>query len=102
MGIKKNKNHLVDEIAKELSLDSKTVRDVVNLFFDKIKETLLQNGKVMIKGFGTFDVRKAKARVINNLQEEDTNARRYVKKRYLPKFKYSGPFVNKVKETLKI
>ena len=99
MELKKNKNDIIVEIANETNMSKKDVKNVINLFIHKIKSTLLENGKVLIKGLGTFDVKVAKARKVNDFRQEDSRLK--VGERYLPKFKYSKPFIKEVKEKLK-
>lgn len=42
--------------------------ELVELVFDTIKETLVEEGKVKISGFGNFSVREKKARIGRNPQ----------------------------------
>jgi len=57
-----NKGDLVEAVAKELS-DSKAASErAVNAVLGSIKKGLKKDKKVQLVGFGTFEVRKRKAR----------------------------------------
>lgn len=51
---------------KHPELQLKEVASVVDIFFDSISETLEKEGRVEIRGFGTFTIRKRKARKARN------------------------------------
>ena len=57
-----NKGDLVEAVAKDLK-DTKAAADrAVNAVLSNIKKGLKKDKKVQLVGFGTFDVRKRKAR----------------------------------------
>jgi len=56
------KNDLIDHVAEDVGLTKKTSREVVEYILEKIKKTLAAGDKVVLTGFGTFTVRKRKAR----------------------------------------
>ena len=53
-----NKSELVKSLAEQanISLDEATL--VVNTFVDSMKESLLEGGRVEIRGFGSFKVKE--------------------------------------------
>jgi integration host factor subunit beta len=51
---------------KNPNLQLKEVANVVDIFFDMIKNTLKKDGRVEIRGFGTFSIRKRKGRLARN------------------------------------
>jgi DNA-binding protein HU-beta len=57
-----NKAQLIEEVAKATELPKKEVTVTVNAVIDTIKKALKKGEKVMLVGFGTWEVRKRKAR----------------------------------------
>ena len=54
------KTELIDKVAKSTGKPKTVVTDVVNSLFEEIGDTLSAHEKVVISGFGTFDVRERK------------------------------------------
>lgn len=62
-----NRAELVNIVAEKTEgLTKKAVVEVVDLLFDTISETLAQGEKVVISGFGTFEIRQRVARTGRN------------------------------------
>ena len=57
-----NKSELVTKVAEKSGLTKKDVNKVVDSFMETVEETLLQGEKVVLVGFGTFEVKTRKAR----------------------------------------
>ena len=53
-------------IAEEMSLHHFQVQEVVQRVFDGIIETLVQEGRIELRNFGVFEVKKRKARQARN------------------------------------
>ena len=53
-----NKSDLITELQKKENLTEKVAMDAVNLVFDGFAEALKKGGKIEIRGFGSFVVRK--------------------------------------------
>lgn len=51
---------------KNPQLQLKEVANVADIFFNMIKDTLKKEGRVEIRGFGTFSIRKRKPRAARN------------------------------------
>lgn len=49
-----NKSDLIDDVAQKLNLPRKRAETVVNTIFDTMAETLVQGGRIEIRGFGSF------------------------------------------------
>ena len=54
------KSDLIKELALKHSLTEEQATDIVNLVFNGFKETLKDGGRIEIRGFGSFIVRKYK------------------------------------------
>lgn len=57
-----NKNELVSIVADKLNMTRAQTEDVIDTFLDTIQETLSKDEKVVVSGFGTFEVRTRVAR----------------------------------------
>jgi len=76
------KADLADAIYSALPVDKLKASQLVELYVDIIKEGLEKDGKVMLSGFGAFEVREKKARRGRNPQTGDSltlRARRVIK-----------------------
>ena len=61
-----NKSELVQVLADDAKLPLVDAALVVNTFVDCVKESLLANGRVEIRGFGSFKVKQYKGYVGRN------------------------------------
>lgn len=60
------KANLVDSVARELNISKQEAESGVNLFFDVIKEAILQGEEIEIRGFGSFRFRQRAPRAGRN------------------------------------
>ncbi len=56
------KADLIDEVAKISTLTKKETELIVNTIFDSITDALAKSEKIELRGFGSFRVRRRKAR----------------------------------------
>lgn len=61
-----NKTELIAAVAEDVGVGKKDTEQVLNAFFSTVQETLKQNDKVQIPGFGSFEVRERAARTGRN------------------------------------
>lgn len=57
-----NKKEMIEMVAKEVGLTKKQANGAVDTIFDGIQKELKKKKKVTLVGFGTFSVKKRKAR----------------------------------------
>ena len=55
------KSELIEAISLRENLTDKNASDIVNMIFDGFTESLKKGGRIEIRGFGSFTVRKYKA-----------------------------------------
>ena len=67
-----NKTELVSSVAEIAGVSKKDTEQVLNAFFSTVQETLKQNDKVQIPGFGSFEVRERAARTGRNPHTGET------------------------------
>ena len=65
-------------------LRSEEIEQVVDIFFDEISERLAEGGRVELRGFGAFSVKKRDARVGRNPR---TGEAVHVEEKHVPFFK---------------
>lgn len=56
------KADIAEYLVDEVGLSKKDAKDLVESFFDTIRETLISGEQVKLSGFGNFDVRKKNQR----------------------------------------
>lgn len=61
-----NKAELITSMAEKSGLTKKDAEAALNSFMKSVEEALVENDKVQLVGFGTFDVRERKARLGRN------------------------------------
>ena len=67
-----NKQELIDSITLKTEVNKVDVAHVVNTLFDIVKEELLSDGELMVKGFGRLYVQATKEKVGRNIKTGQT------------------------------
>ncbi|WP_334330881.1 HU family DNA-binding protein [Candidatus Phytoplasma prunorum] len=57
-----NKTELIKQLSKKLETTEKEGKKIINTFIDVVRTTLLQDEKILITGFGTFEAKISKER----------------------------------------
>ena len=60
------KKEIVKQISERLGLTQLKTKEIVQLTFDSIVETLLEVGRIELRNFGVFEVKRRKARKARN------------------------------------
>ena len=90
------KADLVDEVVQATGLHKKDVALIVDGFLEAISQTLINNGHVEIRGFGSFKIKYAKARIARNPRSGETV---HVPAKLVPYFKVSRELKNMVDQS---
>ena len=93
------KAQMADKLFEELGLNKREAKEVVEMFFEEVRESLERNEQVKLSGFGNFDLRDKGQRPGRNPktgEEIPITARRVVTFRPGQKLKarveaYAGP-----------
>lgn len=75
------KADLVEMLFEDLGLNKREAKEIVELFFEEIKSSLVSNEQVKLSGFGNFDLRDKNVRPGRNPktgEEIPISARRVV------------------------
>jgi nucleoid DNA-binding protein len=65
------KKEIVKQISERIGLTQLKTKDIVQQTFDAIVETLLEVGRIELRNFGVFEVKKRKARRARNPRTGD-------------------------------
>ncbi|MAY82104.1 MAG: integration host factor subunit beta [Deltaproteobacteria bacterium] len=80
------KSELMDALAESRGISRRTAEEVVNVVFDGMRDSLKSGGRIEIRGFGSFKVRRYKGRTGRNPK---TGEEIKVNPKVLPVFKVS-------------
>ncbi len=72
------KKEIVKHIAERARLPQLQTKEVVQMTFDAIIETLVSEGRIELRNFGVFVVKTRKARMARNPKKKDGDAFVYV------------------------
>jgi len=89
-----NKAELVEEVAGRVDLTKKETNSVVDAITSAITDSLVRNERVTLVGFGTFEVRRRRARTGVNPQTRKTIQ---IPAKKVPKFKPGKGLKERVK-----
>lgn len=89
-----NKAELIALIAEKVDLTKKSTEEVIDTLFDTISETLATGEKVVISGFGTFEIR---TRVARSGLDPRTGERISIPQQKTPAFKTGKVLKNMVR-----
>jgi DNA-binding protein HU-beta len=92
------KDDIINEIVKETGIDKITVQRIVESLMNTVKDSMSRDKNVYLRGFGSFIVKKRAQKVARNISK---NTSIVVPEHYIPYFKPSTAFTNKVKNQLK-
>jgi DNA-binding protein HU-beta len=92
------KADIVNEISKKTGIEKVTVQKTVEAFMETVKDSLVSNQNVYLRGFGSFIVKKRAEKKARNISKNTTIV---IPEHYIPSFRPSKKFVNKVKDNVK-
>lgn len=82
-----NKSELVDYVAEATGATKKDSKVIIDAVFEGVKSGLVEDGKVQLVGFGTFEAKEQAARTARNPQ---TGEPIEVPAKTVPKFRPSS------------
>lgn len=90
------KADIVNEISKRTGVDKVTVLSSVEAFMDVVKESLVKEENVYLRGFGSFIVKRRAQKTARNISKNTTII---IPEHNIPAFKPAKTFVAQVKES---
>lgn len=88
------KKEIVKAISEEIGLTQLKTKEIVQKTFDAIVETLVEDGRIELRNFGVFEVKKRAARKARNPR---TGSQVYVPEKFVVTFKPGKEMEEKVK-----
>ena len=92
------KAEVIAEITDKTGIEKNDVTATVESFFQVIKESLAEGENIYVRGFGSFVNKKRARKVARNISK---NTAMIIDEHYIPSFKPSKVFVEKIKTSVK-
>lgn len=89
------KKEIVKTISEEIGLTQLKTKEIVQKTFNAIVDTLVDDGRIELRNFGVFEVKKRAARKARNPR---TGAKVYVPEKYVVTFKPGKEMEERVRE----
>ena len=87
------KADIVNEIAKSTGAEKVLVQTIVEAFMENVRNSLIANNNVYLRGFGSFIIKKRATKVARNISKNTTIS---IPEHNIPAFKPAKSFVAKV------
>jgi DNA-binding protein HU-beta len=92
------KADIVNEISKSTGIEKVTVQKTVEAFMESIKDSMVKDKNIYLRGFGSFIVKKRAKKTARNISKNTTII---IPEHNIPSFKPAKSFTNKVKANVK-
>lgn len=93
------KAEVISKISEQTGIDKADVSVSVEAMFSVVKNTLAEGENIYIRGFGSFINKKRARKVARNISK---NTAIIIDEHYIPSFKPSKVFIEKVKSSKRI
>lgn len=93
------KADVINEIADKTGIDKADVQASVEAFFSVVKNNMAEGENIYIRGFGSFVNKKRAKKIARNISK---NTAIVIDEHYVPSFKPSKIFVDKIKGSSKL
>jgi DNA-binding protein HU-beta len=88
------KLELIKEISEKTGINRGQVEATIEAFMSSVKDNIVHNEPIYLRGFGNFMLRKRGAKIARNISK---NIAMPLPERYIPVFKPSKKFSRKIK-----
>lgn len=93
------KADVIAEISEKTGIEKSDVSTTVEAFFSVVKDSLADGENIYVRGFGSFINKKRARKVARNISK---NTAIIIDEHYVPSFKPSKIFVEKIKSSDKL
>jgi len=93
------KADVISQIADKTGIDKADVSVTVEAFFNVVKNSMADGENIYVRGFGSFINKKRAKKIARNISK---NTAIVIDEHYVPSFKPSKVFVNKIKGSSKV
>jgi DNA-binding protein HU-beta len=88
------KNDLAQEISGKTGIEKITVVNIIESFMETVKDNMVKNKNVYLRGFGTFLIKKRAKKTARNISK---NTSIIIPAHHIPAFKANREFMDKIK-----
>jgi DNA-binding protein HU-beta len=93
------KADVISEISEQTGIDKADVTATVEAFFSVVKDSMADGENIYVRGFGSFVNKKRARKIARNISK---NTAIVIEEHFVPSFKPSKVFVEKIKSSNKI
>jgi len=93
------KAEVISEVADKTGIDKADVQATVEAFFKVVKDSMADGNNIYVRGFGSFVNKKRAKKVARNISK---NTSIIIDEHFIPSFKPSKTFIQKIKNSKKI
>jgi len=93
------KADVISEIANKTGIDKNDVNTSIEAFFSVVKSSMAEGKNIYVRGFGSFVNKKRAQKIARNISK---NTAIVIEAHYVPSFKPSKVFVEKIKNSNKV
>lgn len=93
------KAEVITEIANQTGIDKGDVTTAVEAFFKVVKNKMAEGENIYVRGFGSFVNKKRASKIGRNISRNEAIV---ISEHYVPSFKPSKVFVEKIKGSEKV
>jgi len=93
------KADVITEIAEKTGIDKADVTTTVEAFFNVVKSAMSDGNNIYVRGFGSFINKRRAKKIARNISK---NTAIVIDEHYIPSFKPSKVFVEKIKKSDKV
>lgn len=93
------KADLISEIANKTGIDRIDVDATIEAFFSVVKSSMAEGEHIYVRGFGSFVNKKRARKIARNISQ---NTALVIDEHYVPSFKPSKVFVERIKNSYKL
>ncbi len=93
------KADVIAEIAEKTGIDKADVSTTVEAFFSVVKNSMADGENIYVRGFGSFVNKKRAKKIARNISR---NTAIIIDEHYIPSFKPSKVFIEKIKSSDKV
>ena len=92
-----NKSELIERLAAKSGINTFQSEEVVNIIYKRMKDTLVNDGRIEIRGFGSFTVRNYGERLARNPK---TGESIHIASKRLPFFKIGKELKERINQNV--
>ena len=96
---KETKAEVISEVADKTGIDKADVQSTIEAFFKVVKDSMADGNNIYVRGFGSFVNKKRAKKVARNISK---NTSIIIDEHFIPSFKPSKTFIQKIKNSKKI